>query len=131
MPDDLLARMKLANGADDCTCNVAEHSREAMDHDPYCAFPLLQQAAAKIESDARTIAALRSAFLGKIMSENDCYCFQRGVPCDPAKCGCILEMEAAINDALKESNEQFAGESENSPRRRAAKALYDETMKDG
>lgn len=47
--DDLVDRMKLANGTDDCTCNVADHSPNVAEHDEYCAFPLLQIGAAKIE----------------------------------------------------------------------------------
>jgi hypothetical protein len=53
---------------------------------------------AKIESDAKVIAALRGAFLVHLMRENECYCFQNGVPCDAKKCGCLIEMEAAISE---------------------------------
>jgi len=56
------------------------------------------------ESDAKVIAALKGAFLAHLMRENECYCFQNGVPCDAKKCGCLMELQAAVD-------EQTAGES--------------------
>lgn len=47
-PEDLVVMLTLANGSDDCTCNVAEHSPDPGEHDPYCAFPLMHHAATEV-----------------------------------------------------------------------------------
>jgi len=49
----LVGKLKLANGKDDCTCNVAAHSNYPADHDQYCAFPCMTEAAAALERIAR------------------------------------------------------------------------------
>jgi len=59
---------------------------------------------AEVERQEKVIAALRGAFLAHLMRENECYCFQNGVPCDAKKCGCLMELQAAVD-------EQTAGES--------------------
>ena len=46
---EFIDAMKLANGRDDCTCNVAEHSSNPAEHDKYCAFRLLSRAAIEVE----------------------------------------------------------------------------------
>lgn len=55
MGENLKDRMALANGSDDCTCNVAANSPDEREHDEYCAFPMLKEAAVEI---ARMDAAL-------------------------------------------------------------------------
>jgi hypothetical protein len=49
MSQDMTPFMRRANGRDDCTCNVADHSADPREHDPLCAFPLLSWGAAEIE----------------------------------------------------------------------------------
>ena len=77
--------------------------------DPFPARDLadnIDWAVAKIESDAKVIAALRAAFLRHVQFDNNDHCNATGLPCrEAAKCGCALEMQTAIDEIL-ERNEQ-------------------------
>jgi len=77
--------------------------------------------ATAFESNAKVIAALKGAFLAHLMRENECYCFRHGVPCDEKKCGCLMELQAAVDEQDNErelhgasmseaTDEQTAGE---------------------
>lgn len=57
---DFVEALGLANGKDDCTCNVANHSDNPTEHDPYCAFPLMRRAAAEVERAGRARQWLRA-----------------------------------------------------------------------
>jgi hypothetical protein len=46
---DLIEAITLANGKEDCTCNVAANSNDPNEHDPYCAFQLLKHAAIHLQ----------------------------------------------------------------------------------
>jgi hypothetical protein len=50
------------------------------------------------EHACKIIERLRAAFLRNIARENECYAWVRDlpIPCDEKKCGCLVEMEAAL-----------------------------------
>lgn len=48
MSETIIEKLDLANGKDDCTCNVGGHSNDPREHDKYCAFVCMTEAKAEI-----------------------------------------------------------------------------------